>query len=66
MRYDEFLNDQHKSTSVALRCKYVVSAADYLFDFGEDSTGWWTSFEEDSGSSTWSQPERGELLRSGS
>ncbi len=66
VRHAEFYNTQDKSISVALHCTYVASAAGYLFDFGEDSTGWWTSFEGGSGWSTWSQPDRGGLLRSGS
>jgi hypothetical protein len=66
VRHTEFYNAQDNSTSIALHCTYVVSAAAYRFDFGEDSTGRWTSFEEDSGSSTWNQPVRRGLLRSGS
>jgi hypothetical protein len=66
VRHTEFYNAQDKSTSIALHCTYIASAVCYRFDFGEDSTGRWTSVEEDSGSSTWNQSDRGGRLRSGS
>lgn len=57
VRHTEFYNAQDKSTSIALHCTYVASAAGYCVVFGEDSTGRWTSFEEDSGSSAWIHSE---------
>jgi hypothetical protein len=66
VRHTEFYNAQDKSTSIALHCTYIASAACYRFDFGDDSTGRWTAFEEDSGSSTWNPSDRGGRLRSGS